>query len=370
MKIKTAVLMALVAAIVGLGGPALAQDAGTPDKDQVVQQPKPYSPYVDQNFPQKVLFGDTHFHSSLSVDSGLIGNTLPLETAIRFAMGEEVRTNGGQRAKLIRPLDFLVLSDHAEYLGIADLLAKGDPALLANPVGKGWYEAKQKGGDAAWQVALGMMDDFASGNPKYKDDKVMRSVWDGVVDIASKYNTPGAFTVLNGYEWSSTTNGDNLHRVVVFRDGPDRVKQILPFSAFDSVDPDLDPAQQQPQQRRHVRGDRQRPAHDQGLCRAPRSLGTSDGGHPGERYQRGAPSAFPEGRVRGFRDLGHGQYAWDSQYTRYVSIRICPFGAQDRDPAGGRAWRQSLQVRDDRKHRYSQLAHHRSRRQLFRQASE
>ena len=232
--IMAVIAITVLAMPVGL---ALASDY-TADKSHVVKQPKPYSPYVDQHFPQRVLFGDTHFHSSLSVDSGLIGNTLPLETAIRFARGEEVRTNGGQRAKLIRPLDFLVLSDHAEYLGIADLLDKADPALLANPVGKGWYAAMQKGGDVAWQVALGMMDDFASGKPRYKDDKVMRSVWDGVVDTASKYNAPGAFTVLNGYEWSSTTDGDNLHRVVVFRDGPDRVKQILPFSAFDSQDPE------------------------------------------------------------------------------------------------------------------------------------
>ena len=122
---------------------ALAQE-WTPEKGQRVEQPKPYSPYVDQHFPQRVFFGDTHFHSSLSVDSGLIGNTLDLETAIRFARGEEVRTNGGQRAKLSRPLDFLVLSDHAEYLGIADLLNKADPALLATKVGRGWYEAMRR----------------------------------------------------------------------------------------------------------------------------------------------------------------------------------------------------------------------------------
>ena len=216
---------------------ALAQE-GTPDKSQVVKQPKPYSPYVDQHFPQRVLFGDTHFHSSLSVDSGLIGNKLDLETAIRFARGEEVRTNGGQRAKLIRPLDFLVLSDHAEYLGIANLLNKADPALLATKVGRGWYDAMQKGGDTAWTVVQGIMDEFASGTPSYKDPKVERSVWDQVVDTASRYNAPGAFTVLNGFEYSSTPNGDNLHRVVVFRDGPDRVKQILPFSAFQSEDPE------------------------------------------------------------------------------------------------------------------------------------
>ena len=67
-------------------------------------------------------------------------------------------------------------------------------------------------------------------NPRNTSDaKVERSVWDRVVDTASKYNAPGAFTVLNGYEYSSSPNGDNLHRVVVFRDGPDRVKQILPL---------------------------------------------------------------------------------------------------------------------------------------------
>jgi hypothetical protein len=139
---------------------------------------------------------------------------------------------------LIRPLDFLVLSDHAEYLGIADLLNKADPALLATDVGKGWYEAMQQGGDAAWTVVQGMLDEFNSGVPSYNDPKVQRSVWDRVIDIASQYNVPGAFTVMNGYEWSATTDGDNLHRVVMFRDGPDRVKQILPYSAFDSQDPE------------------------------------------------------------------------------------------------------------------------------------
>lgn len=229
--------VAAISAIALLNIPALAQE-WTPEKGQRVEQPKPYSPYVNQQFPQQVFFGDSHFHSSLSVDSGLIGNALDLETAIRFARGEEVRTNTGQRAKLNRPLDFLVLSDHAEYLGIADLLNTADPALLATPVGRGWYEAYKKGGDTAWTVVQGMLDDFGSGKPKYKDAKVERSVWDRVVDMATKYNAPGAFTVLNGFEWTSTTDGDNLHRVVVFRDGPGRVKQVLPFSAFDSQDPE------------------------------------------------------------------------------------------------------------------------------------
>ncbi len=114
-------ILAGVAIAVLMANPVFGQE-WTPDKSQVVEQPEPYSPYVDQHFPQKVFFGDTHFHSSLSVDSGLVGNTLDLDQAFRFAQGDEVRTSTGQRAKLSRPLDFLVVSDHAEYLGIADLV--------------------------------------------------------------------------------------------------------------------------------------------------------------------------------------------------------------------------------------------------------
>ncbi len=138
-------LLALTAALLILtGGSALAQL--TPEKDQLVEQPAPYSPYVDQHFPQQVFFGDTHFHSSLSVDSGLIGNTLGLEQALRFSRGEEIVTSTGQRARLNRPLDFLVLSDHAEYLGIADLLNTRNPELLATEAGQEWYKAMQTGG--------------------------------------------------------------------------------------------------------------------------------------------------------------------------------------------------------------------------------
>jgi Protein of unknown function (DUF3604) len=218
------------------GGPALAQE--TVDKDQMVVQSKPYSPYVDQHFPKRVLFGDSHFHSSLSVDSGMIGNRIDLDQALRFARGEEITTTTGQRARLNRPLDFLVLSDHAEYLGLADLIATANPELLATDVGKEWYEAVQKGGDAAWAKVITMMEDFSSGTPRFRNAKLERSVWDKVVNMASKYNEPGTFTALNGYEWSSTADGNNLHRVVVFRDGPGRVKQIIPFSAFDSQDPE------------------------------------------------------------------------------------------------------------------------------------
>lgn len=236
-NLTKSIVAVLSMAVLAVPGMALASE-WTLDKSQKVEQPKPYSPYVDQHFPRRVFFGDTHHHSSFSVDSGMFGNTLGPDQSFRFGRGEEVISSAGLRAKLIRPLDFLVVSDHAEYLGLSDLLAKGDPQLLATEAGKEWYAALQKGGDAAWLTAVGMMKDFTTGNERVKDPKLKRSVWDRVVDIASEYNEPGKFTAFNGYEWTSAPTGNNLHRVVIFRDGPERVKQIIPFSAFDSVDPE------------------------------------------------------------------------------------------------------------------------------------
>jgi hypothetical protein len=217
--------------------PALAAE-WTLDEGQLVEQPKPYSPYVDQHFPKRVFFGDTHHHSSLSVDSGLIGNRHGPDVGFRFARGEEMRTSHGQRVKLNRPLDFLVISDHAEYLGIADLLNTADPALMATEAGKKWYAAMKAGGEAGWDATIEISNEIASGKPSFRDTKVERNVWEHVVDTASKYNEPGKFTAFNGWEYTPAPGGNNLHRVVILRDGPDRAKQIIPFSGFDSPDPE------------------------------------------------------------------------------------------------------------------------------------
>ena len=208
------------------------------DRDDMPDKALEYSPYVDRYHPQRVFFGDTHHHSSFSVDSGMFGNTLGPDKSFRFARGEEVVSSNGLRVKLVRPLDFLVVSDHAEYLGLSGLLTTGNPRLLATDVGKEWAAALAQGGDAAWLTAVAIMDDFTTGNERFKDAELKRSIWDRVIDIASEYNAPGVFTAFNGYEWTSAPGGDNLHRVVIFRDGPNRVKQILPFSAFDSIHPE------------------------------------------------------------------------------------------------------------------------------------
>ncbi len=210
----------------------------TLQQEQRLERKPEYSPYLENHFPQRVYFGDTHHHSSYSFDSGMFGNTLGPEESFRFARGEEVVASNGMRARLIRPLDFLVISDHAAYLGFTDLMATADPRLMATKGGREMVEGYQAGGEEAWLLVVSMMKDFDIGKPRLEDRNLNRSVWESVVDIASKYNAPGLFTAFNGYEWTSAPIGNNLHRNVIFRDGPERVKQILPFSAFDSDEPE------------------------------------------------------------------------------------------------------------------------------------
>jgi len=105
-----------------------------------------YSPYANRNFPARVFWGDTHLHTGMSMDAGAFGATLTPDDAYRFARGAEVVSSTGQRVKLSRPLDFLVVADHSDNMGFFPRLAAGDPAMLADPTGRRWYDMVQKGG--------------------------------------------------------------------------------------------------------------------------------------------------------------------------------------------------------------------------------
>ncbi len=195
-----------------------------------------YSPYVGDDYPQSVYFGDLHLHTSFSVDAGLVGCKLGPEDAYRFASGEEVLTSGGQKAKLNRPLDFLMVADHGVNLGIPPMLWEADPDLLATEVGKKWYDMVQAG--KGKDVYIEWLPKQMAGEDVIKSEKIMSNAWNKEMDAAEKYNRPGVFTAIIGYEWTSMPNANNLHRVVVFKDGKEKVSNILPFTAFDSVDPE------------------------------------------------------------------------------------------------------------------------------------
>ena len=143
-------LSALCLAVVVSAVPALAHelsDIGSAEKATLekMHPSKPaYSPYAGRNFPTRPFFGDSHLHTSFSMDAGAFGARLTPRDAYRFARGEEITSNTGQPVKLSRPLDFLVVADHSDGFGFFPLLMNGDPTLLAQPQGRKWYDRSRE----------------------------------------------------------------------------------------------------------------------------------------------------------------------------------------------------------------------------------
>jgi hypothetical protein len=236
-------LLVVVLAALTLAGTAYAIDEpGRHDKDQISKNFKKssYSPYAGRDFATQVYFGDTHLHTALSGDAFGFGNKLDDEVALRFARGEEVTSAGGLQVKLSRPLDFLVVADHAEAYGSMIAVHAGKPELMGDPTVKRWNEMLHAGGDESFKAVMEMIDGVAANSlpPVLLDKKFIRSIWEKHTEVVDQYNEVGKFTAFQGYEWSSHPGGNNLHRVVMFRDAADKVKRIVPFSAFDSTNPE------------------------------------------------------------------------------------------------------------------------------------
>lgn len=221
-----------------IAGVALAQ-APLPDEGALgtAFQKEPYSPYAGRNYPTRPLFGDTHLHTGMSFDAGAFGARLLPADAYRFAKGQEVISSTGQRVRLSRPLDFLVVADHSDNMGFFPRLVEGNPEVLADETGRRWYDMVQQGGQSAVQVAVEAITAFtqgtfpeaiwiAPGKPAYKD------AWNVAIDAAEAANVPGQFTAFIGWEWTSTTKGFNLHRVVMHRDGRATASQTLPYTTI------------------------------------------------------------------------------------------------------------------------------------------
>ncbi|UCH47622.1 MAG: DUF3604 domain-containing protein [Betaproteobacteria bacterium] len=208
----------------------------TPD---MVEPERVYSPYAGRDYPDQVLFGDTHFHTDLSFDAGLVGTTLDVHAGYRFARGEKVISNTGQPVQLIRPLDFLAITDHAEMIGLAPMLRSSDPFLLADPWGKWAHERFNAGQEGRMELFQNLIRlATVEGRNPFSSDEAARNIWQRFVEVADTYNEPGRFTAMTGFEWTSSPKGDNLHRVVLFADGAEKTSQIVPFSLFDSDDPE------------------------------------------------------------------------------------------------------------------------------------
>ena len=219
--------------------PVVAQDTGTPTAKSLSEAytGSSYSPYAGRAFPERPLWGDSHLHTSLSMDAGLFGNRLPPRDAYRFARGEEVVSSTGQAVRLSRPLDWIVVADHSDGIGLVGDIKRGKPELLSYEQAARWYAGMSAGGDAAVQAALDLIMTFS--NDKMDPEmfaiyspgsKIFKNLWEKVIDDAEEFNDPGRFTAFIGFEWTSLIKGNNMHRVVMMRDGPIRARQVVPFT--------------------------------------------------------------------------------------------------------------------------------------------
>ena len=203
-----------------------------------------YSPYADRDYPTKVWFGDTHHHTANSGDAFMNGDRLSPEQAYRFALGEQVTSSTGVPVKLSRPMDFLVISDHVEGLGVMYEVYNGNPAFLGDDTLKRWNKAMKAGGKEAGDTMSEVVSAQANGtlpgpitDPKISGP-VIKTVWQEYLQTADKFNDPGRFTAMIGYEWTSVPGGNNLHRNVLFRGDSSTASQMMPFSSWQSEDPE------------------------------------------------------------------------------------------------------------------------------------
>ena len=238
-KVTAATSIAILGLLVSLSVPALvrAQEPPPPAQELEKSFPKkpPYSPYAGRHFPERVYWGDTHLHTSFSMDAGAFGCRLGPRDAYRFAKGHEVTASSGQPARLARPLDFLVVADHSDGFGFFPLMMSGDPAILADPQGRRWYDMVRGGQGAS--AAIEIIQNFGKGTISkaifpVPGTTAYQNAWQEIIKAAEEANDPGHFTAFIGFEWTSNTGGNNLHRNILFRDNASKASMVEPYTTM------------------------------------------------------------------------------------------------------------------------------------------
>jgi|GEM_PF-2424057 len=171
--------MLVGAAFVAL--PVHAQDISV-SKEAYSTPERPYSPYVNDHYPQNVYFGDTHLHTAWSADAGMAGATLGPDEAYRVSRGEVIESQAGGPFKLLRPLDFVVVADHAENIGLSDYLLRGDPLVLQSDAGRRWAQMMKEGN--GYNAFIEWVDGNGRAEDQIDNPDMMSSVWERVVENA------------------------------------------------------------------------------------------------------------------------------------------------------------------------------------------
>lgn len=238
---KYIVILMMVVFATACGGGS-NQNADAEKQNNGSAEDSSFTKVAETKFPEHVFWGDQHLHTAWSADAGAAGTTVGPEDALRFAMGEEIKNNSGQTAKLHRPLDWLCISDHSDGMGVISFIKDGDTELIKDPLIKKWYEGMNSP-DPRVQRSVAMELITAQSNKKLPaalmDSSFARSVWDKNIDIVEKYNQPGKFTAFIAFEWTSNYGGgNNLHRNVIYRGNGAEARSILPLTTFESEDPE------------------------------------------------------------------------------------------------------------------------------------
>jgi hypothetical protein len=190
------------------------------------------APNPDNN----VYFGDVHVHTGWSFDAFTNGSqTTPMD-AYAWAQGKVITGSGGPDMQIKTPLDFYMVADHAEYMGVFNQMANPDSPLSKTELAKAVTSPDT---NVRMQAFAGVLRDMSAGksDPQLSDPALARTVWAEIIKAADANYLPGKFTTFAGFEWTSNPQKRNLHRVVVFRDTKKLPDLVL--SALESEDPEV-----------------------------------------------------------------------------------------------------------------------------------
>jgi hypothetical protein len=218
--------------------PKPAAGAGTAQSTPAVAAPAAAATDRPPANPERnVYFGAVHVHTSYSFDAFTNGSrTTPMD-AYAWAQGKAITGSGkGPDMQIQTPLDFYMVSDHAEYMGVFNQMANPDSPLSKHPMASRVLSTDQ---NTAMQAFAEILRNKSEGraDPALNDPVVSRSVWAEIVKAADANYRPGKFTTFAGFEWTSNPQKRNLHRVVVFRDTAKLPDLVL--SSDDSEDPEM-----------------------------------------------------------------------------------------------------------------------------------
>jgi Protein of unknown function (DUF3604) len=212
--------------------------------DQVKQVVTGQTEVAETAYPEKVYWGDTHLHTANSPDAFGFGNRLEPEAALRFARGEEVTSSTGIKAKLSRPLDFLVIADHSDGFATIKDLYNAPRSFITHPLMLRWYDMMHESPEQSMKAVGEIIDAKAKNtippelvNPAGAAER-LKNNWLAHISTVERYNEPGQFTAFLGFEYTLMNGGNNLHRNVIYRDGGNRVAQYPPLASYDNTVPD------------------------------------------------------------------------------------------------------------------------------------